>query len=375
MDDKVDVLVVGAGVVGLAIARAFALSGKEVVITESQSNYGTGTSARNSGVIHAGIYYPTGSKKAQWCVRGRHLLYEYARAHHVGHQQLGKLIVARAPEAARLESLFQTGLANGVDDLQLISGSQARGLEPALSCDMAVLSPSTGIIDAHELMHALLGDAERHGAMLAVESRFVGAECVQGVWHSDVGGTIVKSEILINAAGLDAIPVAHAIAGTPAEQVPVMQFAKGNYARLMGKCPFSRLIYPVPVPGGLGTHLTIDLGGQANFGPDVEWLPQPTAEQTAQGLISSFSYQVDELRIQGFDTDIRRWWPDLPAGALAPGYSGIRPKLVGPTDPAADYCVLTPAQHGLPGLVHLLGMESPALTSCLAIAQAVTESV
>ncbi len=375
MDDKVDVLVVGAGVVGLAIARAFSILGKEVVITESQSQYGTGTSARNSGVIHAGIYYPTGSKKAEWCVRGRHLLYEYAASHHVSHRRLGKLIVAGAAEQERLQSLFQTGLANGVDDLEFISGHSARKLEPALSCDLAVLSPSTGIIDAHELMHALLGDAERNGAMLAVESRFMGAACVQGVWHSDVGGTTVKSEILINAAGLDAIPVARQIAGMPADQIPTMVFAKGNYARLLGKCPFQRLIYPVPVPGGLGTHLTIDLGGQANFGPDVEWLPSPTAEETARGLISSFSYQVDESRIRGFAVDIQRWWPDLPARALAPGYSGIRPKLVGPKEPAADYCVLGPAQHGLPGLEHLLGMESPALTSCLAIAQAVTETV
>lgn len=370
-----DVLVVGAGVVGLAIARAFSILGKEVVITESQSQYGTGTSARNSGVIHAGIYYPTGSRKAEWCVRGRHLLYEYAASHHVGHRRLGKLIVAGAAEQARLHTLFQTGLANGVDDLELISGRSARELEPALSCDLAMLSPSTGIIDAHELMHALLGDAERHGAMLAVESRFMGAECVQGVWHSDVGGTMVKSEILINAAGLDAIPVARQIAGMPEDQIPEMYFAKGNYARLVGKCPFQRLIYPVPVPGGLGTHLTIDLGGQANFGPDVEWLSSPTAEETKRGLISSFSYQVDEPRIRGFAEDIRRWWPDLPEHALAPGYSGIRPKLVGPKAPAADYCVLGPAQHGLPGLVHLLGMESPALTSCLAIAQAVTETV
>ena len=369
--DKVDVLVVGAGVVGLAVAREFAIAGKEVIIVESQSHYGSGSSARNSGVIHAGIYYPTGSKKAQWCVEGRHLLYDYVASRKVGHQRIGKLIVAARDQREKLEAIYRTGVANGVTDLTLISGDQARALEPALGCDLAIHSPSTGIIDAHDLMHALLGDAEAHGAMLAVQSRFVSAEQVQGVWHSQVLGETIVSEILVNAAGLDAIPVAHAISGVASEQIPQMRFAKGNYASLRGSCPFHRLIYPVPVPGGLGTHLTLDLGGQANFGPDVEWLDAPTEDQIRAGLISSFSYQVDPARLSTFEKDIRTWWPGLPDGALAPGYAGIRPKIVGPGEPAADYCVLGPSDHGRQGLVHLLGMESPALTSCLAIAKAV----
>ena len=369
--DKVDVLVVGAGVVGLAIAREFAMAGKEVVIVESLSHYGSGTSARNSGVIHAGIYYLTGSKKAQWCVEGRHLLYDYVASRKVGHQRIGKLIVAARNQQEKLEGIYRTGIANGVSDLQLISGDQVRALEPALGCDLAIHSPSTGIIDAHDLMHALLGDAEEHGAVLAVQSPFVSAEQVQGLWHSQVLGETIISEVLVNAAGLDAIPVAQAIAGVSSEKIPKMFFAKGNYASLRGRCPFSRLIYPVPVPGGLGTHLTLDLGGQANFGPDVEWLETPTTEQVQAGLISSFSYQVDPNRLPTFERDIRTWWPGLPDGALAPGYAGIRPKIVGPGEAAADYCVLGPGDHGRAGLVHLIGMESPALTSCLAIAKAV----
>jgi L-2-hydroxyglutarate oxidase LhgO len=373
--DQVDVLVVGAGVVGLAIAREFAMAGREVVIVESESHYGTGTSARNSGVIHAGIYYPTGSKKAEWCVRGRHLLYEYLRERHVGHRQTGKLIVAASPQAARLEALHATGLANGVQDLELISGKRAQELEPALRCDLALHSPSTGIVDAHELMHALLGDAEAHGAMMAVNSRFESAELIAGQWHSQILGETIVSDVLINAAGLDAIPVSRKISGVPQEHIPSMFFAKGNYARLNGRCPFGRLIYPVPVPGGLGTHLTLDLGGQANFGPDVEWLDAPSQEQIDRGLLGSFSYDVDAARLDRFRDDVRSWWPDLPDSALSVGYSGIRPKVVGPNAPAADYWVRGPRDHGLSGLVLLMGMESPALTSCLAIGQAVRDLV
>jgi L-2-hydroxyglutarate oxidase LhgO len=369
--NKVDVLVVGAGVVGLAIAREFATAGKEVVIVESQSNYGTGTSARNSGVIHAGIYYPTGTKKAEWCVRGKALLYEYVQSHHVGHKRLGKLIVAGKNESDRLERLFATGRANGVDDLEMITGDAAKVLEPAIGCDLAIHSPSTGIIDAHDLMHALLGDAEAHGAMLAVESRFDGAEQINGQWHSQILGETIVSDVLINAAGLDAIPVAKKIAGIPSHCIPRMHFAKGNYARLNGRCPFTRLIYPIPFPGGLGTHLTLDLGGQAQFGPDVEWLPDPTPEQIEAGLLQSFSYQVDAGRLSRFEEDVRTWWPSMPANSVTVGYAGIRPKVVGPGEPAADYIVHGPKDHGLSGFVNLMGMESPALTSCLAIAQAV----
>jgi L-2-hydroxyglutarate oxidase LhgO len=369
--NKVDVVVIGAGVVGLAIAREFAIAGKEVVILERQPQPGTGTSARNSGVIHAGIYYPTGSKKAQWCVQGRHLLYDYLESRHIAHRRTEKLIVAGRGEIEKLETLYETGKANGVDDLRLISADKATTLESALQCHAAIHSPSTGIVDVHELMDALLADAQAHSAMLAQASAFESAEQVAGLWHTQVLGETLVSEILINAAGLDAIPVAKRIHGLPAHCIPEMHFAKGNYARFNGKCPFSRLIYPVPVPGGLGTHLTIDLGGQANFGPDVQWLATPTHEQISAGLQNAYSYQVDESRLAAFEQDVRTWWPGLPQNSLSSGYAGIRPKIVGPGEPAADFWVQGPKDHGLSGLINLFGIESPGLTSCLAIAQAV----
>ena len=259
--NKTDVLVIGAGVVGLAIARELAMSGRDVVIVEGQEHYGSGTSARNSGVIHAGIYYPNDSRKAAWCVRGRHLLYEFMQTHHVTHRRLGKLIVARQSEADLLHKLYDTGRSNGVDDLALLTRQEVRALEPEIDCDLAMHSPSTGIVDAHELMRALLADAESYGALLAVQSRFNSAEHIGGIWVSQVLHESIGSDVLINAAGLDAIPVAKTIAGLSPQTIPPMYFAKGNYARLNGHNPFSRLIYPVPVPGGLGTHLTIDLGG------------------------------------------------------------------------------------------------------------------
>lgn len=369
--DRIDVLVIGAGVIGLAIAREFAMAGKEVVILEAQSAHGTGTSARNSGVIHAGIYYPTGSHKAQWCVRGRHLLYEYAASRHIAHRRTEKLIVAAQPESARLEQIYATGIANGVDDLKMINGQEARALEPAIGCDLAIHSPSTGIIDVHELMNALLGDAQAYGAMLGVDSRFEGAIHVNGHWAAEILGQTVASDLLINAAGLDAAAVAQRIQGLDLRHIPQMYFAKGNYARLQGRSPFSRLIYPVPVPGGLGTHLTLDLGGQAQFGPDVEWLASPSTEQIARGLHNAFDYAMNESRLKNFERDVRTWWPGLPDGLLSPGYAGIRPKLAAPGEPAADFRLQGPREHGLPGLVNLFGFESPGLTSCLAIAQAV----
>ncbi len=369
--NKVDVVIIGAGVIGLAIAREFALAGKEVVILESAPKHGTGTSARNSGVIHAGIYYPTGSRKAQWCVRGRHLLYEYLQARHIAHRKTEKLIVAGKGEVEKLEKLFETGKANGVDALRLIGAAEAKALEPAIECYAAIHSPSTGIVDAHELMDALFGDAQAHGAMLAQASRFESAQRINGLWHSQVLGETLVSEILINAAGLDAVAVAQKIVGLEASKIPAMYFAKGNYARVNGKCPFQRLIYPVPVPGGLGTHLTLDLGGQANLGPDVEWLAQPTPAQIAAGLQSSFFYEVDGARLAGFEQEVRTWWPTLPPNALSPGYAGVRPKISGPGQPAADFCVQGPKDHGASGLINLFGIESPGLTACLAIAQAV----
>lgn len=373
--NKTDVLVIGAGVVGLAIARELAMSGRDVVVVESLEHYGSGTSARNSGVIHAGIYYPQGSKKAMWCVRGRHLLYEFMQTHHVTHRRLGKLIVARQSEADLVHKLYETGRSNGVDDLALLTRQEVRALEPEIDCDLAIHSPSTGIVDAHELMQALLADAESHGALLAVQSRFNSAEYIGGVWVSQVLHENIGSNVLINAAGLDAIPVARAIAGLSPQTIPPMHFAKGNYARLNVRNPFSRLVYPVPVPGGLGTHLTIDLGGQAQFGPDVQWLDAPGEASIRAGLISTLNYRVDESRLSRFEADIRNWWPGLPSGALSPAYAGIRPKIVGPNAPAADFMVHGPAQHGVPGLVNLFGIESPGLTSCLAIAQEVKTMV
>lgn len=372
--DRVDVLVVGAGVIGLAIAREFARAKKEVVIIDRQTGYGTGTSARNSGVIHAGIYYPVGSKKAQWCVEGRRLLYEFADRHHVSYRRLGKLIVAQRTELSRLSELYETGLANGVEDLQLISGDGARLLEPEVRCDAAIFSPSTGIIDAHELMHALLGDAEQHGALLAVGSRFESAQSDGKLWRCKIGGdSLLECDVLINSAGLDAHAVARCIEPLDHKYIPKMYFAKGNYARLNGRPPFTRLIYPVPVAGGLGTHLTLDLGGQANFGPDVEWLSDPTEQQLEEGLVQSLSYQVSEKRLSEFATDIAHWWPNITKHALSPGYAGVRPKLSAPGEPAHDFVLQSPKDHGLPGLANLFGMESPGLTSALAIGRAVRE--
>ncbi len=308
-------------------------------------------------------------------MRGRHLLYEYLNARPIAYRRIEKLIVAQSSEAQKLEALYATGKANGVEDLTLMSGTQAQALEPAVQCDVAIYSPSTGIVDVHGLMDALLGDAQAHGAVLAQASRFESAEQVGGLWHCQVLGETLVAEILVNAAGLDAIALARNIAGLPGHCLPPMHFAKGNYARFTGKCPFSRLIYPVPVAGGLGTHLTIDLGWQANFGPDVQWLPEPSQEQIAAGIAQAYSYQVDSERLARFEKDIRTWWPALPADRLSAAYSGIRPKLVGPDEAPADFVLLGPKDHGLSGLIHLFGIESPGLTSCLAIAEAVAQEV
>ena len=371
--DRVDVLVIGAGVIGLAIARELAQAGREVVILEGQSAIGTGTSSRNSGVIHAGIYYPTGSNKARWCVEGRHLLYAYAKQRNLTHRRTEKLIVAAAPESGRLEQLFQTGRANGVDDLTMISGEKAQSMEPQLHCDSAIHSPSTGIIDVHDLMLALLGDAQAHGATLALQSRFDCSVWANGRWECEILGQKVACDWLINAAGLDAAAVAGRIEGLGAQHIPKMFFAKGSYARLQGRPPFSRLIYPVPVPGGLGTHLTLDCGGQAQFGPNVQWLDTPSMQQVETGLIEAFDYAVNADELKDFERDVRHWWPGLPKGALTPGYSGVRPKLSGPGEPAADFMLQGPAAHGCAGLINLFGFESPGLTSCLAIGLAVRE--
>ncbi len=362
--EKLDAVVIGAGVVGLAAARALAMAGREVVIVEAEDAIGTHTSSRNSEVIHAGIYYPKGSLKARSCLAGKALLYEYCGTRGVPHRRCGKLIVAgNDAQLPELEAIQKKAHANGVTDLAWLTREQARSLEPQVECVAALHSPSTGIIDSHALMLAYLGDAEAHGAMLALRSSFRGAVVQDGGFELDVEGSErIFSRILVNSAGLHAPTVARLIDGYPKEKAPRELYAKGNYYSLAGRSPFSRLVYPVPEPGGLGVHVTLDLAGQARFGPDVEW-------------VERIAYDVDPRRAERFYAAIRRYWPGLPDGALAPAYAGIRPKTAGPGEPAPDFAVQGPREHGVPGLVHLFGIESPGLTSSLALAGIVLEEL
>jgi L-2-hydroxyglutarate oxidase LhgO len=355
--DRVDTVVVGAGVVGLALARALALAGREVVIVEAEDAIGTHTSSRNSEVIHAGIYYPKGSLKARACVAGRERLYAYCAEHGVPHRRCGKLIVA-ADEAQvpELENILARAHANGAGDVVRIGAAEARALEPEVRCADALLSPSTGIIDSHALMLAYLGDAQAAGAMLALKSPLQrGVARAQGIELHVAGAEPILARAVVNSAGLRAPSIARAIQGYPEALAPRELYAKGNYYSLARRAPFSRLVYPVPEPGGLGVHVTLDLAGQARFGPDVEW-------------VDSIDYRVDPGRAARFYSAIRRYWPGLPDGALEPGYAGIRPKISGPGEPAADFIVQGPREHGVPGLVNLFGIESPGLTASLALA-------
>ncbi|CAN7508411.1 NAD(P)/FAD-dependent oxidoreductase [Variovorax sp. LjRoot290] len=355
--DEFDCAVIGAGVVGLAVARALALKGREVVVLEAEGAIGTGTSSRNSEVIHAGIYYPEGSLKARLCVEGKQLLYDYAAERGLPHRRCGKLIVATAPtQVAQLDAIAAKARANDVDDLVLLTREQARAMEPQLECLAALHSPSTGIVDSHALMLSLQGDLEHAGGVLALKSAVVRAECADGVvvlMAQD--GTALRCNSVVNAAGLAAPALARRFDGLPASAVPSAHFAKGSYFTLAGRAPFSRLIYPVPEAAGLGVHLTLDLGGQAKFGPDVQWVDSP------DDLV------VDPKRGDGFYAEVRKYWPALPDGALIPGYAGIRPKVSGPGEAARDFLIEGPATHGVPGLVNLFGIESPGLTSSLAI--------
>jgi L-2-hydroxyglutarate oxidase LhgO len=356
--EEVDCIVAGAGVVGLAVARALALAGREVLILEKAASFGTETSARNSEVIHAGIYYPQGSLMARFCVAGRRALYAYLTERGLPHKRCGKLIVAtNAAELDQLGGIRTRAAANGVDDLEPLTAAQAQALEPALACTGALLSPSTGIIDSHAYMLSLLGEAEAHGATLVCNTPVVGGRVSgQGI-EIEAGGAepmALRARLFINAAGLGAPALARRIEGLPLERIPGTWWAKGNYFTLAGRSPFSRLIYPVPVPGGLGTHLTLDLARQARFGPDVEW-------------VEEIDYQVDPRRGESFTAAIRRYWPDLPSGALQPAYSGVRPKIVPPGAPGQDFVIEGPSQHGVAGVVNLFGIESPGLTSSLAI--------
>ena len=358
--EKLDAVVVGAGLIGLAIARALAMAGREVVILEAEDAIGTHTSSRNSEVINAGIYYPKGSLKARSCVEGRARLYEYCVAHGVPHRRSGKLIVAAdESQLTELENIQKRAHGNGVTDVVWLTRAQALALEPELACAAALYSPSTAIIDSHALMLAYLGDAESHGAMLALKSPLERAFVRRNAFEVHVAGADpIEAKILVNSAGLRAPTIARSIEGFPQALVPRELYAKGNYYSLTRRSPFSRLVYPIPEPGGLGVHVTLDLAGQARFGPDVEW-------------IERIAYDVDPRRAERFYAAIRRYWPGLPDGVLAPGYAGIRPKTAGPGEPAPDFDIQGPQRHGIAGLVHLFGIESPGLTASLALADAV----
>jgi L-2-hydroxyglutarate oxidase LhgO len=362
--EAVECVVIGAGVVGIAVARALARAGREVLVLEAAEGIGTETSSRNSEVIHAGIYYPRDSLMARLCVQGKRMLYDFCASRGVAHRNCGKLIVAAdAAEAARLEAIRAGAAANGVEDLRLLTAAEAAALEPALACAAALLSPSTGIMDSHAYMLALQGEAEAAGALFVFHSPVTGGRAGAGSLTLAVGGAepmALQARRVINAAGLHAPSVARAIAGMPPERVPTPYYAKGSYFMLTGRAPFSRLIYPVPVPGGLGVHLTLDLGGQARFGPDVEWIDAP-------------EYAVDPARAQSFYAAIRRYWPALPDGALQPGYAGVRPKIVPPGGGRQDFVVQGPEEHGVPGLINLFGIESPGLTAAIALAELVRE--
>ena len=361
---EVDCAIIGAGVIGLAIARQLAMSGREVLILEAESAIGTSVSARNSEVIHAGLYYAPGSLKARCCVRGRHLLYEYCAGHGVEHRRLGKLVVATGTrQIPALEALKRQAEANGVDNLQWLDGKQAKALEPNLRCVAAFLSPSTGIVDAQGLMLSLRGAAESHGALLALNAPVESSRVTESGFEIAIGGAtpmLVACKVLINAAGLGAQGFARKLEGLGPQHVPAQYFAKGTYFALSGKSPFARLIYPMPEAAGLGVHVTLDLGSQARFGPDVDWIEAP-------------SYDVDPARAAKFYPAIRTYYPDLPDGALQPAYAGVRPKISGPAEPAADFRIDGPERHGVSGLVNLFGIESPGLTSSLAIAEMVAE--
>ncbi|MDP4022635.1 NAD(P)/FAD-dependent oxidoreductase [Methylobacterium sp. NEAU 140] len=360
-----DVLVVGAGVVGLAIGRSLALRGHAVVVAETEGAFGTGVSSRSSEVIHAGMYYPTGSLRARHCVDGARRLYNLCESHGVPHRACGKLIVAAdEAEADKIAAIRAQGEANGVRGLELLDGAAARRLEPNLACALALHSPRTGIVDSHALMLALLGEIEDQGGALALRSPVEALSRRDGQWQARLGGAepgAIAFDAVVNAAGFGAPGLAARTEDYPAERVPRLHLARGNYFGCTGKPAFSRLIYPAPrIDGGLGIHLTLDLNGRTRFGPDVEWVEAP-------------DYRVDSGRAEAFYGAIRRYWPALPDGALYPDYAGLRPKLTGPGEPAADFRVEGPAEHGLPGLVHLFGIESPGLTSSLSLAEDVAD--
>ena len=360
MSNQVEAIVIGAGVVGLAVARALALAGREVIVIERHARIGEETSSRNSGVIHSGIYYPKDSLKARFCVRGRELLYEYCEQRQLAHSRCGKLIVAQEAQTAALRDLATRAEANGVHDLEWLTGGDVSALEPEVRSAAALLSPSTGIIDVHEYMSALVADIEAAGGQVVLKTRFLGASRSEGLdvrLDCDGEPLSMTCEQLINSTGLSAVDLPKSIAGYRGNRTAY--YAKGNYFVCQGARPFRHLVYPMPNEAGLGVHATLDLDGTTRFGPDVEWVEQ-------------LDYAVDARRGDTFYEAIREYWPALRDGALQPGYAGIRPKLVGPNARAADFVIETAREHGVPGLVNLLGIESPGLTSSLAIAEYVS---
>jgi L-2-hydroxyglutarate oxidase LhgO len=364
---RVDTLVVGAGVVGLAIARKLAQSGHEVLILESTSSIGSVTSSRNSGVIHAGIYYAPGSLKARMCVAGRDLLYAYVAEKGIAHKKCGKLIISTSPDECNILKRWQANAArNGVTDLHLLTAGEAQAMEPNLRCAAALHVPVTGLIDVHDYLLALQGDAEAAGAFVVFKSVVTKGAITKDGFLIEVGGaesegadfTRIGCRHLINAAGLGAQAFARTIKGLRPDTIPDQVLAKGNYFTLSGKAPFTMLIYPLPVLGSSGLHASCDLSGRMRFGPDVEW-------------VDHIDYRVDPGRLPLFENSIRRYWPDLPSGALHPDFAGIRPKLARGSPHDTDFLIHGPLDHGVPGLINLYGIESPGLTSSLALADEV----
>ena len=356
------ILVIGAGVIGLSVARAAAIASHDVVIAEATSGIGSGVSSRNSEVIHAGLYYPTGSRRAYHCPRGRRMLYEFCRSHGVPHRKCGKLVVAtQASQIERLKAILKQAQINEVEGVAIINAAAAAKLEPELACVAALHSPETGVVDSHRFMLALRGDFEDRGGMIAFNTPVERLRPTSSGWEAAIGGgerEWLRFDAVINCAGLGAQALARATEGYPAERVPRLVLAKGNYFGYSGRPAFSRLIYPVPVPGGLGVHVTLDLAGRMRFGPDVEWIERE-------------NYDVDSTRAAAFYQYIREYWPRLPDNSLVPDYAGIRPKLTGPGEAAADFLIDAPPQHKLERLVHLFGIESPGLTCALSLAEGI----
>ena len=363
---SVDVIVVGAGVVGLAVARALALGGREVVVLERNDRIGEETSSRNSGVIHSGIYYPPGSLKASLCVRGRELLYGYCAERQIAHARVGKIVVAQSDQLAALRALYERGIRNGVTDLQWLTASEVQTLEPQVRCASALLSPSSGIIDVHQYLVGLWGDLERAAAVVVfrceMQSARPTADGMEVTVRSGSETSTLGCRWMINSAGLHAVALLSQIESYPAGLLRRPYLAKGNYFTCRGGKPFSRLVYPMPNEAGLGVHATLDMDGSTRFGPDVEW-------------IDEIDYDVDAARVEMFYAAVREYWPSIPPGSLQPAYAGIRPKLTGPDGKAADFVIEGPATHCVPGLVNLLGVESPGLTASLAIGEHVARLV